>query len=210
MYNAAQVETIRNLVDSYILIVIKTIKDQTPKMIMCLLLNSTRTFIAEELVARLYSECNPSNLMEESQVEVDRKRELMRIYKALKEAVKIVADINMTTHSTPTPAPVDYDWVDSSSNRVSRGAPPPPRPSVPQSYAAPPMPQSNDPFAELRSITGPSGWSNNATGGAPAPAIPARNSPNVNQMSSRPPPAIPRRPQGQAPQIPSRPSNFGR
>ena len=131
----------------------------------------------------------------------------MRIYKALKEAVKIVADINMTTHSTPTPAPVDYDWVDSSASRTSRGAPPPPRPSVPQMA---PMSQSNDPFAELRSITGPTGWSNGPQAGAGPPVIPARNSPSVAQMNSRPPPAIPRRPPGQAPQIPSRPSNFGR
>ena len=47
-----QVETIRNLVDSYMLIVMKTLKDMTPKMIMALMINDTKNFIAEELLAK--------------------------------------------------------------------------------------------------------------------------------------------------------------
>ena len=66
-------ETIRNLVDSYIQIVVKNLKDQVPKMIMHLMLNSARDFIAEELVAILYSECNGADLMKESQQEIERK-----------------------------------------------------------------------------------------------------------------------------------------
>ena len=46
-----QVETIRNLVESYMLIVTKTLKDMTPKMIMGVMINHTKTFIAEELLA---------------------------------------------------------------------------------------------------------------------------------------------------------------
>ena len=47
-----QVETIRNLVDSYMLIVMKTLKDMTPKMIMAMLINDTKQFISEELLAK--------------------------------------------------------------------------------------------------------------------------------------------------------------
>ena len=94
------VETIRNLVDSYILIVVKNLKDQVPKMIMHMMLNSTRDFIADELVATLYSECNPSDLMKESADEVERKTEMIKIYNALKDAVKIVTDININTTGT--------------------------------------------------------------------------------------------------------------
>ena len=93
-------ETIRNLVDSYILIVVKNLKDQVPKMIMHMMLNSTRDFIADELVATLYSECNPSDLMKESADEVERKTEMIKIYNALKDAVKIVTDININTTGT--------------------------------------------------------------------------------------------------------------
>lgn len=202
-----QVETIRNLVESYIQIVIKNIKDQTPKMIMCLMLNNTREFIAEELLAKLYEECNPQSLMDESSTEVERKRELLRIYNSLKEAVKIVGDINMSTHTTTTPAPVNNEWINDNSNgqaRQSRGAPPPPRPPASVS-------RNNDPFAELRQITQP-GWS-----ASTVPAVPQRNSPVPgNMMLPRPsqdnairaPPQIPRRPGQQPPTIPSRPSNF--
>jgi hypothetical protein len=46
-----QVETIRNLVESYMLIVTTTLKDMTPKMIMGVMINQTKQFIAEELLA---------------------------------------------------------------------------------------------------------------------------------------------------------------
>ena len=108
------VETIRNLVDSYILIVVKNLKDQVPKMIMHMMLNSTRDFIADELVATLYSECNAGDLMKESADEVERKTEMIKIYNALKDAVKIVTDININTtgtsgkFSTPTEPQIFY------------------------------------------------------------------------------------------------------
>ena len=167
------------------------------------MLNNTREFIAGELLARLYQECNPHSLMEESAVEVERKREMLGIYNSLKEAVKIVGDINVSTHTTPTPAPVDYNWINESAPtnnapvRSSRGAPPPPRPP-------PTRPSGNDPFAELRSITAGSGWSNQ-----PPPAVPNRASPAMGRTSdNRPPPQTPRRPGQQPPTIPSRPSNY--
>merc|ERR1719334_1843283 len=70
---------------------------------MHMMLNSTRDFIADELVATLYSECNPGDLMKESADEVERKTEMIKIYNALKDAVKIVTDININTTGTSAP-----------------------------------------------------------------------------------------------------------
>ena len=46
-----QVETIRNLVDSYIKIVSKTIRDLVPKTIMFMIINNVKEFIGSELLA---------------------------------------------------------------------------------------------------------------------------------------------------------------
>lgn len=50
-----QVETIRNLVDSYMKIVTKTTRDLVPKTIMHLMINNTKDFIMGELLAHLYA-----------------------------------------------------------------------------------------------------------------------------------------------------------
>ena len=50
-----QVETIRNLVDSYMKIVTTSCKDQVPKIIMFLMVNDAKAFINGELLAALYS-----------------------------------------------------------------------------------------------------------------------------------------------------------
>ena len=50
-----QVETIRNLVDSYMKIVTKTTRDMVPKSIMMLIINNTKDFINGELLAHLYA-----------------------------------------------------------------------------------------------------------------------------------------------------------
>lgn len=52
---SAQVETIRNLVDSYMKIVTKTTRDLVPKTIMMLMINNTKDFIMAELLANLYA-----------------------------------------------------------------------------------------------------------------------------------------------------------
>ena len=48
-------ETIRNLVDSYMKIVTKTTRDLVPKTIMHLMINNTKDFIMAELLANLYA-----------------------------------------------------------------------------------------------------------------------------------------------------------
>ncbi|CAG5112235.1 Oidioi.mRNA.OKI2018_I69.chr2.g6474.t1.cds [Oikopleura dioica] len=186
-----QVETIRNLVDSYIGIVIKNLKDQVPKMIMYHMLNATRNFIAEELLAQIYAEVNISAAMEESPQELERKTELLNIFHSLKEAVKIIGDINISTHSTPTPAAVDYNWVQEN----QRQAPPQQTPfSQPQLMPAP----SNS----YGGYGGPP-----AAGGLPsAMARQSRASPGPG-MGNRAAPAIPPRPSGGAPPpVPNRPT----
>ena len=57
-------------------------------------------------------------MMEESAEETQRREELLRMYHATKEALKIISDISVATVSTPVPPPVDNDWlaVDSSSS----------------------------------------------------------------------------------------------
>ncbi len=50
-----QVETIRNLVDSYMKIVTKTCRDLVPKTIMFLMINDVKFFINAELLAQLYA-----------------------------------------------------------------------------------------------------------------------------------------------------------
>uniref|UniRef100_A0A8C6SPB0 Interferon-induced GTP-binding protein Mx n=1 Tax=Neogobius melanostomus TaxID=47308 RepID=A0A8C6SPB0_9GOBI len=108
-----QVETIRNLVDSYIGIVNKSIRDLMPKTIMHLMINSAKDFIHSELLAYLYSAGDQGSLMEESAEQAQRRDEMLRMYHALKEALVIIGDISATTVSTPVPPPVDDAWLNS-------------------------------------------------------------------------------------------------
>uniref|UniRef100_A0AAZ3NRF5 Dynamin-2 n=1 Tax=Oncorhynchus tshawytscha TaxID=74940 RepID=A0AAZ3NRF5_ONCTS len=105
-----QVETIRNLVDSYIGIVNKSIRDLMPKTIMHLMINSAKDFIHSELLAYLYSCGDQGSLMEESADQAQRRDEMLRMYHALKEALLIIGDISTTTVSAPVPPPVDDTW----------------------------------------------------------------------------------------------------
>ncbi|KFP00426.1 Dynamin-2, partial [Calypte anna] len=82
-----QVETIRNLVDSYVGIINKSIRDLMPKTIMHLMINNTKDFIHSELLAYLYSSGDQSSLMEESPEQAQRREELLRMYQALREAL---------------------------------------------------------------------------------------------------------------------------
>uniref|UniRef100_A0A671T6J3 Dynamin-2 n=1 Tax=Sinocyclocheilus anshuiensis TaxID=1608454 RepID=A0A671T6J3_9TELE len=100
-----QVETIRNLVDSYTGIVNKTIRDLMPKTIMHLMINNAKDFIHSELLAYLYSSGDQNSLMEESADQAQRRDEMLRMYHAIKEALSIIGDISTSTVSTPAPPP---------------------------------------------------------------------------------------------------------
>ncbi|XP_027412212.1 dynamin-1 isoform X3 [Bos indicus x Bos taurus] len=118
-----QVETIRNLVDSYMAIVNKTVRDLMPKTIMHLMINNTKEFIFSELLANLYSCGDQNTLMEESAEQAQRRDEMLRMYHALKEALSIIGDINTTTVSTPMPPPVDDSWLQVQSVPTGRRSP---------------------------------------------------------------------------------------
>nr|DBA21366.1 TPA: hypothetical protein GDO54_018020 [Pyxicephalus adspersus] len=187
-----QVETIRNLVDSYMAIVNKTIRDLMPKTIMHLMINNTKEFIHSELLANLYSCGDQNTLMEESAEQAQHRDEMLRMYHALKEALSIIGDINTTTISTPMPPPVDDSWLQVQNVPTGRRSPtssPTPQRRAP---AVPPArPGSRGPAPGPP----PSG----TTLGS-APPVPSR--PGASPDPFGPPPQIPSRPNRAPPGVP--------
>ncbi|KAM9306281.1 dynamin-1a isoform 6-T6 [Pholidichthys leucotaenia] len=183
-----QVETIRNLVDSYMSIVNKTVRDLMPKTIMHLMINNTKEFINAELLAQLYSCGDQNTLMEESQEQAQHRDEMLRMYHALREALSIIGDISTTTVSTALPPPVDDSWLQvqrggsggrspATSPTPNRRAPPGP-PARPGSRGPPPGPPP--------------------AGGPPVPSRPGASP----DPYSGPPPTVPSRPNRAPPSVP--------
>ncbi|KAK7475452.1 hypothetical protein BaRGS_00033333 [Batillaria attramentaria] len=208
-----QVETIRNLVDSYMKIVNKTQRDLIPKTIMHIIVKNVKAFIGGDLLANLYSAAdqvkefikaeilahlysapNQSSMMEESQEEAQRREEMIRMYHATKEALSIIQDISTSTVSTPTPPPVKDDWLEPSAGSTPyNGRPPSPaRPRNP-----PPLPNRPGGDQSMMTPLQPT---------RAAPGIPNRPAPDA---PNRPAPSIPARPGSTnsrgAPRIPDRP-----
>ncbi|XP_029943368.1 dynamin-2 isoform X8 [Salarias fasciatus] len=199
-----QVETIRNLVDSYIGIVNKTIRDLMPKTIMHLMINSAKDFIHSELLAYLYSAGDQGSLMEESAEQAQRRDEMLKMYHALKEALVIIGDISTTTISTPMPPPVDDTWLAKepspppSSRPATSTAPPPSRPpAVRGPTPGPPPPLNPSPAFGAPPVPSRPGPPPDSSAVPLIPSRPARVPPAL-------PPGIPRRP----PQVPSRPNHW--
>ncbi|PWA17660.1 hypothetical protein CCH79_00008133 [Gambusia affinis] len=195
-----QVETIRNLVDSYIGIINKSIRDLVPKTIMHLMINNAKDFIHSELLAYLYSSGDQNSLMEESADQAQRRDEMLRMYHALKEALHIIGDITTNTISTPVPPPVSDNWLQDSSPTPQRRPPP--------SSSQPP----NRPPAVRGPTPGPPMNATPAFNPSPAfgaPPIPSRPGPltgafNSSQDPFSAPPQIPSRPARVPPGVPSR------
>ncbi|KAM9114946.1 dynamin-2 isoform 1-T1 [Pangshura tecta] len=193
-----QVETIRNLVDSYVGIINKSIRDLMPKTIMHLMINNTKDFIHSELLAYLYSSADQNSLMEESADQAQRRDDMLRMYHALKEALHIIGDISTSTVSTPVPPPVDDAWLQSG----SRYSPTPQR--RPTSTVLPPgrPPAVRGPTPGPPLIPAPAGSMSSFI----APPIPSRPGPqNVFAANNDPfsaPPQIPSRPARIPPGIP--------
>ena len=116
-----QVETIRNLVDSYMKIVTKTCRDLVPKTIMFLMINDAKAFINGELLAHLYATGDTQSMMEESADEALKREEMLRQYHACKEALRIIGDVSMATVSTPAPPPVRNDMFSGGSSGMGGG-----------------------------------------------------------------------------------------
>uniref|UniRef100_A0A8D2DQC9 dynamin GTPase n=1 Tax=Sciurus vulgaris TaxID=55149 RepID=A0A8D2DQC9_SCIVU len=197
-----QVETIRNLVDSYVAIINKSIRDLMPKTIMHLMINNTKAFIHHELLAYLYSSADQSSLMEESADQAQRRDDMLRMYHALKEALNIIGDISTSTVSTPVPPPVDDTWLQSTSSHsptpqrrpVSSVHPPGRPPAVERSHTRPPLipvpvgsqaPSQHPPFhPDLDPRACPA---SSLTALSPSPSV-------FYSLCSRRPPAAPSRP----------------
>ncbi|XP_013166884.1 PREDICTED: dynamin [Papilio xuthus] len=190
-----QVETIRNLVDSYMRIVTKTTRDLVPKTIMMMIINNAKDFINGELLAHLYASGDQSQMMEESPEEAQKREEMLRMYHACKEALRIIGDVSMATVSTPVPPPVKNDWLESrldSNPRLS-----PPSPGGPR--RATPVQQGS---LGQRGAPPPPG----AGTGRPAPPLPSR----PGGAAPPPPAGRPLPSQGlPAPLIPTRPGSGG-
>ncbi|XP_052757708.1 dynamin isoform X10 [Galleria mellonella] len=185
-----QVETIRNLVDSYMRIVTKTTRDLVPKTIMMLIINNAKDFINGELLAHLYASGDQSQMMEESPEEAQKREEMLRMYHACKEALHIIGDVSMATVSTPVPPPVKNDWLESrldSNPRLSPPSPGGPRRATPAQQGSlgqrgappPPGPGTGRPAPPLPSRPGgaappPPGARPAPGAGLPAPLIPTR------------------------------------
>ncbi|XP_028664966.2 dynamin-1a isoform X3 [Erpetoichthys calabaricus] len=184
-----QVETIRNLVDSYMAIVNKTVRDLMPKTIMHLMINNTKEFIHAELLANLYSCGDQNTLMEESAEQAQRRDEMLRMYHALREALSIIGDINTTTISTPLPPPVDDSWLQVQNQQSGRRSP-----------TSSPTPQRRAP-AVPPSRPGSRGP---APGPPPAGAPPVPSRPGASPDPFGPPPQVPSRPNRAPPGVPSR------
>ncbi|XP_047006494.1 dynamin-3 isoform X3 [Ictalurus punctatus] len=184
-----QVETIRNLVDSYISIVNKSIRDLMPKTIMHLMINNAKDFIHSELLAYLYSSGDQNSLMEESADQAQRRDEMLRMYHALKEALSIIGDISTSTISVPMPPPVNDTWIQEASPTPQR---------KPVSVA--PLP--NRPPAVRGSTPGPPPLNPSpAFGAPPIPSRPGQPIVNAFGNSSQDPFSAP-------PQVPSRPARI--
>ncbi|XP_072538374.1 dynamin 3a isoform X2 [Salminus brasiliensis] len=177
-----QVETIRNLVDSYMSIVYKSIRDLMPKTIMHLMINNVKEFIHSELLAQLYSSGDQSALMDESPEQALRREEVLRTHSALKEALAIITDISTSTISTPLPPPVDNSWLQTST--MNRKSPP--------GHSAPKRTQS----APGGPARGPA---------PPAPALTIRSGPSAPAVLNHTDSHTPGRPNRVAPSIPSTP-----
>ena len=142
-----QVETIRNLVDSYLKIITRTCRDMVPKTIMCIIVNDVKNFINTELLANLYAVGNTHDMMEESADEAVRREEMLRMYHACKEALGVISEISAATMAGGSGMPNSKFLTQntpsySSGSSYSSPAPSPGRapPSVPGGRHPPPPP----------------------------------------------------------------------
>lgn len=169
-----QVETIRNLVDSYMKIVTKNIKDLVPKAIVQLIVNKVTSFMKDEMLVHLYKSGDQDSLMEESELEAKKREQILRMYHACREAIKIISEVNMSSIGNTTPLS-SLTVADNCMQPTPTQNPALPRaaPAPPAARSAPIVPRGGAPPVI------PSRAPNQSTG---APAIPAR------------PPHVPKRP----------------
>ncbi|XP_030215291.1 dynamin-1 isoform X2 [Gadus morhua] len=186
-----QVEIVRNLVESYMAIIHRTVRDLIPKTIMHLMVNNTKEYINADLLAQLYSCGDQNSLMEESQEQAQHRDEMLRMYHALREALHIIGDISTSTITTAMPPPVDDSWLQVTGMPSGRRSP------------------MSSPTPQRRAPPGPP-----RPGGRSAPGPPSRpvvspdpGAPSVPSRPNRAPPGVPSRRAFASPSRASRPSS---
>ena len=92
-------------------IVTRTCCDIIPKTIMLLMINTTKAFLGEDLLAHLYSSGDPKRLMEESGDAAAKREEMLRLHHACKEALKIIGDFSSGKVGAPTAPSITNDLL---------------------------------------------------------------------------------------------------
>ncbi|XP_034561054.1 dynamin 3a isoform X2 [Notolabrus celidotus] len=171
-----QVETIRSLVESYMSIIYKTIKDLMPKTIMHLMINSVKEFISSELLAQLYALGEGGALMDESAEQQQHRQEVLSKHAALKEALSVIGQISTSTCTTPLPPPVDSSWIQPSSVTPKKSAASNRPVGRGQAPSAPRLPPHSGPTAppSMSGLQQPTSQPHR-----PPPSVPRRNPPAI-------------------------------
>ncbi|XP_044012237.1 dynamin-1-like [Aphidius gifuensis] len=89
-----EVDTFKILVDSYMMIVTKTVKDLVPKTVMCLIIEKIKKFIDMDLLSQLFAKEDIFTLMELCEGEKNKRDDLLRMYNATKDALKILREVS--------------------------------------------------------------------------------------------------------------------
>jgi len=189
-----QVATIRNLVESYMNIVIKTTKDLVPKIIVHMIVNDLKFFVKDDLLANLYSSGDQSRMMEESAEEEQRRTAMLKTYHACKEALDIISEVNISTVAKPLPPPVNSDWIKTDLSSGNKSELPARPPAVARQPSFPP----NAPSATSSSSS--------SSSSNPRPGRPPGGRPPSGHFTSVPgsqPPPPQQQQQNQAPPPPS-------
>jgi dynamin GTPase len=119
-----QVDIIQNGISSYMKIVTKTCLDLVPKTIMLILMNNAKTFISGELLAHLYATGNTQEMMEESADELVKREEMLRLYYACQDAIKIIGDVSVAATTSKRISNSSLDNLDNLSSLQRRSPSP--------------------------------------------------------------------------------------
>ena len=96
-----EIEIIKRAVESYIQIISKKVKDQIPKTITSSLIKEVEFFIKNDLTEGLLNalHCQGDVLMEQAPEETTRRQKVLQTNVAVKEALKIIAEVDESTMS---------------------------------------------------------------------------------------------------------------
>lgn len=125
-----QIETIWVLVDSYMQIVIATLKRMIPKMITYSLVKNCVQFLDKKFVAEFFNMVNVDEVMEENEIERNRRQQLKKTYDACRTALEKLHRIALPSNEFKIYK--NENW----SKKVISEPPQPQRPARPAKKAA--------------------------------------------------------------------------